>query len=213
MSDPVIAIGCPGGLDRTYFKGQINADPITAAKLEENQGPLSAKGKSSPSGDALLLRHSAFSTPGMSGAPILDKHGRVIAVQLGTLPKASNVCFAVHAKQFADLDLNAKHHAFSDGPTMAADIGSVLSIEKHADEPLAIKTDEEELDARCYHFGYVPKDAKTVLDNYIQDEKWFSDRFSEEEAARPAGREAHRPDRQPRLRVSRPRAEGLPLRN
>jgi hypothetical protein len=180
LGDPIVTIGCPGGLDWEHFRGEINGEPITAADLQKRLGVSNFNGRTSPFGDAVLLRHNAFSSPGMSGGPVLDRRGRVIGVQIGTLPKASNVSFGIHAKHAADLDLNAAPRPFSKGPELSSDIGHVLAIEKHADQPLLLRVGDEEVDARCSHFGYVPKDADTVIGRYVQDEKRFRELFTKE---------------------------------
>ncbi len=178
LNDRVVLIGCPGGLDWTLFKGEINADPITAHELQTALGTLDLEGQKTPNGDALLLRHSTFSFPGMSGGPLIDTQGQVIGVQLGTLPKASNVSFAVHAQHLRDLDLSREPRLFAGGPKMDSDIANVLAIQRPSNAPFLIRIGDEDVDVRCFHFGYVPNDAETVITKYIQDEERFREFFT-----------------------------------
>lgn len=180
LSDPVFTIGCPGGLDLSSFRGEINAEPIKAAELQEALPSPEVPGKMVPYGDTVLLRHSTFSFPGMSGGPVLDGRGRVIAVQIGTLPKASNVSFAVHAKHVGDLNLANRPRVFTGATVADSEIHNALTVERKAAPPVLIRLGDEEVDARCFHFGYVPADADTVLERYIQDKRRFLEFFTRE---------------------------------
>lgn len=178
LDDPVLVIGCPGGLDWAHYKGQINGQPMSAADLDKLLAPADSTGRRTPHGDAIVLRHNAFSMPGMSGSPILDTRGRVIGVQLGTLPKASNVSFSIHARHIADLDLQARPRPFVGGPALDSDIGHVLSAADSVKQPFVIRIGDQDVDARCLSQGYLPRDAEALTRRYIQDQEQFARIFS-----------------------------------
>jgi hypothetical protein len=181
LSDPVLVIGCPGGLDWAHYRGEINGRPVSAAELTRLLAPADLNGRKTPFGDVVLLRHNAFSSPGMSGGPLLDARGKVIGVQLGTLPKASNVSFSVHAKHIGELNLRAEPRRFEGGPVLDSDIGHALSLEKDSDENLVMRLGDQDVDVRCLHQGYVARDASAVISRFVKDERWFRAHFTNEQ--------------------------------
>jgi hypothetical protein len=172
LNDPVLVIGCPGGLGVAHYKGYINSEPISAAEVQAQYQLRS------PFGDTILLRHSTYSTGGMSGGPILNGGGRVIGVQMGTPANAANVSLGIHAKHIAALDLDKEPRAFLGGQTVESDIHHVLAVAPRAERPILVRMGDELVDARCSHLGYVPKDADTVIERYIQDGERFIQLFT-----------------------------------
>jgi hypothetical protein len=174
LNDRVLLVGCEGGLEPAHHWGHISALPTSAKKLRQLYE------LESPSGETVLLRHDTYSKGGMSGGPLIDLKGRVIGIQMGTLPNSSNVCFGVHAKHISQLRLGNEPRAFLGGQAVDSNIHNVLAVGPKSDAPMLIRLGDEEVDARCSHLGYVPDDAETVITRYIQDEERFRKFFTKD---------------------------------
>ncbi len=78
--DPVLAVGCPFGLNHTASQGIISAPERRI-------------------GDKYLLQTDVAINPGSSGGPLLNKGGEVLGVIVGMLPHAQGIAFALPARE------------------------------------------------------------------------------------------------------------------
>ena len=80
VGEPVLAVGCPFGLNHSASQGIISAPERML-------------------GDRPLLQTDVAVNPGNSGGPLLNKQGEVIGVVLGMLPEAHGIAFAAPARE------------------------------------------------------------------------------------------------------------------
>ena len=108
VGDPVVAIGNPLGLDHTLSNGLVSA-----VRTHE---------------DVTILQVSAPISPGSSGGPLLDEHGRVIGVTVAMAREGQNLNFAVPVNYLRQLVQNEQRmtpQKFADAITQmaVADVG------------------------------------------------------------------------------------------
>lgn len=80
VGEPVIAVGCPFGLNHSASQGIVSAPERMI-------------------GEKPVLQTDVAINPGNSGGPLLSKQGEVIGVVLGMLPEANGIAFAVPARE------------------------------------------------------------------------------------------------------------------
>ncbi|MBI3804541.1 MAG: tetratricopeptide repeat protein [Nitrospirae bacterium] len=78
--EPVMAVGCPFGLNHSASQGIISAPERTM-------------------GDRPVLQTDVAINPGNSGGPLLNRQGEVVGVVLGMLPEARGIAFAVPSRE------------------------------------------------------------------------------------------------------------------
>jgi hypothetical protein len=179
QTDPVLLVGCAGGLSVAEHDGMIHAASITADALARERLGVNFKQQTSPQGDTLIIRHNAFSTEGMSGCPLVDKAGRVIGVQSGALPSAKNECFAIAIANLNRLDLNKPPKPLHvGGDKELTDAKSAPLYDKQAFKTLPIQIDKDLINAQCELRELVSTDADAVIRNYVQDKDAFQRTFT-----------------------------------
>ncbi len=80
VGDPVLAVGCPFGLNHSASQGIISAPE---RKIGEKH----------------LLQTDVAINPGSSGGPLLSREGEVLGVVVGMLPQAQGIAFALPARE------------------------------------------------------------------------------------------------------------------
>jgi S1-C subfamily serine protease len=187
--EPLYAVGSASALPAAPYAGHHSSDPITVADIARHQR-LRVEAFKPFVGDLTFLRHDIPIAPGYSGCPIVTEKGQVAGVQSSTLPDASFVSFAVHAKHIRKFDWERKpvdlvavdlsKSAASQvlaltaaGPApFAADV--VPDGKKGEDPPpIKVKLGGVAVEAPFVHHGYIERDARTVIEKYVQDKEWY----------------------------------------
>jgi len=177
LQDTVWMLGGDAGLEISCHRGSINADSTSPAEIARALFGIRYSDRHALRADTILVRHDADSTPGVSGGPLIDSHGRVFGIQIGTLPNTERVSFAVNATHLSDLDFAPAPTALQELQTadFADDKGPPL-IERHAGRPVPIQIGEELVNAQCLRNDSIPNDPKKLLDDYVQDKEAYRKR-------------------------------------
>jgi len=192
LKTKLYAIGSASALSFTTYDGYHNADPITVAQMADAR-KIPLKEFAPLGGELTLVRHSIPIAAGFSGCPVLTEDGKVVGLQSSTLKDAAFVGFAVHYKHIEafEWDKNPKRLVAIDLTNFNAD--RVLALTnarpvKYKTEPLSdqappkgkeplpvkIKLGGIDVEAPFIHHGYVERDAKTVIEKYVQDKEWYN---------------------------------------
>lgn len=182
------AIGSATALRVDMYHGPLTDEPITVEQMARMR-LLEPSAFKPFAADLTFLRHGIPIAPGYSGCPIVTGEAKVVGVQSSTLKDAAFVGFAVHHKHIHQFDWDRRPVNLAAVDLTHSDIEQVLAqtaarpvpfeaqpvpaADGDGLRPVKIKLGGVEVDAPFIHHGYVERDAKTVIEKYVQDKEWY----------------------------------------
>lgn len=212
------ALGSPYALAVIPYDG-YSAGELTIAELADRQRiPLENFRPFSP--DLRYLQHTITIAGGFSGCPLVTKDGKVVGLQASTLPDDQFVSFAVHQKHIQQFDWGRKPaklialnlEDFNVDRVLRQTAARRVVYDPEASRPpvklperkhasVKIRLGGIDVEAPFVHHGYVERDARTVIEKYVQDKQWYTE---EKFGAMRVIRLQELLDRTPLARISNP---------
>lgn len=110
VGDDVVVIGSPLGLSAALSIGIVSALRDEGLKDETREDPTIG---------AWSLQHTAATSPGSSGSPIMNRRGEVVGIAVGGMPGGEGVNFGIRvevARQLVESTRGAQAKPFAEAP-------------------------------------------------------------------------------------------------
>ena len=188
--ESLYAFGSASALPAELCSGYVSADPVTVAEIVKRQR-LPRESFRPFADDLTFLRHDILIARGYSGCPVVTAQGKLVGVQSATLQDAAFVGFAIHGKHIRGFDWDRKPLRLTALDLSKFNIDKVLAstaarpvpykpevaappAPANDPPPVKVKLGGVEVEAPFIHHGYVERNARTVIEKYVQDKEYYT---------------------------------------
>jgi hypothetical protein len=166
--DKVLIIGNPKGLSWTVHTGSVSA----IRPSDQVPGALP------PGNPIVIYQMQVEGAPGMSGAPVLNRQGRLLGVFFAGIDQGQfGLNFCIPHRHVRQLQINGAPRPFNAGaagPDLSSNFAGT-GVNHFTDQSLRpVPGGEAPVQPVSNHWGFVEPDPDLIFRNYVEDKEKFS---------------------------------------